>query len=299
MVDQTFSSYQAKLFLFLTLHIAVVILRILVSPNNKIYKPIFKLNNAQYEMLNVPIYLLAVLYVKVLLYLFTFLSYLCCCCFASMETRYRFRKSVISLDTFLNVVILISFAIVEFSKVENFNSPGLAIKLEIAFYFTVLLAMIVNIFAHHRFKREIILLSLFQIRPNIKPFGSGYRTFENNLHQPSSAPPPYRERATPNRRLVRLQEAPNNVQVAGLKESGCILSDGEGGIIFVKNVQGAALSTFRARTVEETVVVWISAEAIRRNPYNPEMVVLSAVEVNQLDLGENERNAVRRAAYRS
>lgn len=293
-----FSQYQWRLFGLSTLHIALVIIRILVSPENKITKPIIELNNAQYEMLNVPIYLLAVLYVKVLLYALTLYSYLCCCCFSSLQARYRFRKAIISLDTLLSVIALIGFPIVEFSNVESFSAPGLAIKLEIAFYFTVMLAMIVNIFAHNRYGRAILELSLYRPQPNTGHSTSGYNTFQNNLHY-SSAPPPYRERQAPNRRLVRLQEAPRNIQVAGLEESRCILSDGEGGIIFVKSVQGAALSTFRARTVEETVVVWISAEAIRRNPYNPEMVVLTAVEINQLDLGENERNAIRRAGSRS
>ena len=184
-----------------------------------------------------------------------------------------------------SAIIAVAFPITEMTHVADIN---LALELELVFYFLVMAMICVDSIAICRYEREIRLVtSINLVSPFTVHIFPRYKTFDN--HQPL-----YRERPPPNRPLARVQELPGNLQVAGLKKSSCILSDGEGGIIFVQNVTGAVLSTFQARTVEETKVVWITADAIRRNPLNPEVLVLTETEISQLDFG-NERETMRQA----
>ena len=285
-----FRRYNAFFFSFCqTLHAAIIILRILVGPNNGLANPIFDLNEAQSKLLHLSNYNLIFLYTKVGLYAITFLSYLCC----STETGLKFRISIILWDIIFGIVISIALPISEIIRVEDINTSwlGLAFKLEIAFYVLVLVMIVTDIFALKSYQREIRLISMIS-SPSVHietPSAVRYRTFD------TCQPSPYTERPAPNRRLTRVQELPGNLQVAGLRESSCILSDGEGGIIFVQNVSGSVLS-FQARTVEETKVVWITADAIRRNPLNPELLVLTETEISQLDFG-NERENMRQALH--
>jgi len=110
------------------------------------------------------------------------------------------------------------------------------------------------------------------------------------------APPPYYKQQQPQtpQRATQTRDVPMNIQVEGLDRASLVLSDYEGGIIFLTSTKNPASERLSGNPIDQAQAVWISREAILRNPFYPEVHVLTAIEISQIDFG-NDRENVRQA----
>lgn len=303
MDKKTFILFQLIYIVFFqTPHAAVVYVRILVGPSALFNSSMLNLTVVESELLYMEEYKLGILFAKLALYLMFILT---CWCFC-----YCWSKCGLFFHTILIVfscMLSVSCCIFPITEIYDGRLPaGTALSLEIAFYTCVLIMFLLDLYAFMVF-RNAMRLKLYNsvevTRVNAEENAPIFTSYSNSANYNSYArlppPPPYTEqRAPPTRRLTRIQNVPYNLQAAHLRDSEGVYSDGEGGFILIRNVT-ASLSTFQHpqaqhTTVERTQVAWITADAILRNPSNPEVLILTATEISHLDLGE-DRHLVRQA----
>ena len=304
MDEVQFRRYQIFLFLLCqTPHAVSVTFKVISGPTD-VLSTLITLKDIQWNFLELNQGSIICLYIKMGVYALSFLTVFICCCCCSKPGFYV-QRFLYFVDWASGTVLLVFLLIhdIKYGNLHSYKNIGKVFYWEIGFLVALAIMLMIDMFAMAVYTRG--LKEEFFVcgeRTTVTPYHRQeyqYRRLNQPLAPPSyqtfGAPPPYQ----PTYRQVTRTEAPRNIQVAGLHESNCVLSDGEGGIIFVRQLTGASLSSSHGnrgniRGVEHTQIAWISREAILRNPFNPEVRILTATEISEIDFG-NERETIRNA----
>uniref|UniRef100_A0A7M5V7Z3 Uncharacterized protein n=1 Tax=Clytia hemisphaerica TaxID=252671 RepID=A0A7M5V7Z3_9CNID len=305
MEESEFRRYQFFLFfLCQTPHAALVTFRVISGPTD-VLKTLVTLTEIQWDFLALGEESLVCLYIKMGVYALSFLSVLMCCCCCSRPGFYA-QRFLYFVDWVSGTVLLVFLLIhdIKYGNHHSYKKIGNVFYFEIGFLVALAIMLIIDMFAMAVYTRGLKEgYYMCGETPNEAPYRRQQYEYRR-LNQPPSAPPSYQTFGAPPpyqpvQRHVTRTDAPRNIQVAGLQESNCILDDGEGGIIFVRQLTGASLTASHGnrgniRGVEQTQIAWITREAILRNPFNPEVRILTATEISEIDFG-NERESIRNA----
>ena len=274
-------------------HITLVILRYLVQ-----YRKDFLIDGLtynQYAFLKLSELNENVIYVKISVYVCFYLTCCCCCC-CLFKVGFYFVRFLFLVDAILGIILICSMPLDNFGNDHlTSDSTVQSIKVYEIIFLVCLGIMIIIDFLGYILYKEAIKQQLYRHddyevlrQPSYNPYARSAPPTRYGSYDP---PPPYsnatRTQIIPRQTNMYRTQAPRDLTVAGIEDASIVLSDGEGGIIFVRQIKGAGVAQrgYSGRTqahgIQHTEVAWISAEAIRRNPRNPEVYVLSQTEISQ------------------
>lgn len=303
MEPSTFVRWQMVIILlFQWPHIALILLRYLAQVNQHF---LWQLTQSQYEFIKFSDDVLILFYIKFGIYGFFFLSWFCCCC-CIFKAGLHFHRCLFCLDFLIGLYLAIKMSVDEFdsSYVDENNK---VYKFEIGFMVGLAIMTFVDLMALKLYKRGLDEGLYFKTEEDSR--------LESSVHSPyyqgprrygSYDPPPaysYKQSPVtytrPSAINARRTTAPTDIRIRGVEQASAVFTDGRGGYILVMKTLGATVSamprgTVRAQGITETKVAWISAEAIRRNPSNPDVYVMTEMEVSQINFGSETEN-IRRA----
>ena len=287
MEEKTF--FRLKLFLFSlchTPHIIIVILRMLVQYRRDFVVGDWTLTDDQFQYLRLTNASMNIVWLKIGIY-GSILYFCCCCCCCTLKCSFKVTRFMYFVD-FAAGMILVCDIPLERNTATN---DGHTLKvypvnvIEICFLVCLGVMNAIDLFSCWLF--TVGLSNGFYDdagyrRPSYDTLASTPVQIYGTVARPRPTAPSYQV----------LRQPPPNIQVAGLREASLILSDGEGGLIFVRQITANTATANQGsgvhRSITQTQIVLITREAIARNPFNPEVHVLTETEISQMNFGRQQ-----------